>query len=181
MAIPAALADGSYPTPNRDLEAAVAVWHLRAALNVAALVCQGPEDAALTAGYNRLITDRKGTFDAALKAALKAAGSQAAHDTAMTRLYNYWSQPPAHAGFCARAGAALAAAQAVPAKDKLGPTALVQLAVLDAPFTDFYAAYDAWRRERQAAVVLAANGPVPAPTPDQPQRISYDGRIAAVP
>ena len=32
--------DGEFETPNRHLTSAEAIWHLRAALNVAALQCQ---------------------------------------------------------------------------------------------------------------------------------------------
>ena len=55
MAIPAMLADGSYPTPNRDLSPAAATWHLRAALNVAALACRGPAGDAIAVRYNAAI------------------------------------------------------------------------------------------------------------------------------
>ena len=39
LVLPARLGDGSYATPNRALSPVAAVWHLRAALNVAALAC----------------------------------------------------------------------------------------------------------------------------------------------
>jgi hypothetical protein len=59
MPIPALMADGRYATPNRNLSADGAVWHLRAALNVAALACRGPESAQVVADYNTLLTAQK--------------------------------------------------------------------------------------------------------------------------
>ena len=50
MTIPARLADGSYPTPNQHLGYAATLWHLRVALNVAALGCRGAGGDAITAG-----------------------------------------------------------------------------------------------------------------------------------
>ena len=56
IVIPVALADGTYPTPNRNLTTSAKVWHLRAALNVAALACRGPQEVVIVAGYNALLS-----------------------------------------------------------------------------------------------------------------------------
>ena len=59
------MGDGRYATPNRNLSADGAVWHLRAALNVAALACRGPDEAAIVAGYNALLARQKTLLDGA--------------------------------------------------------------------------------------------------------------------
>ena len=58
---PARDADGDYRTINHGIGAQQAMWHVRAALNVAAIGCRGTDGgAALTAAYNaRLQTGSK--------------------------------------------------------------------------------------------------------------------------
>lgn len=159
MQIPALMGDGRYATPNRNLSADGAVWHLRAALNVAALACRGPDEAAIIAGYNALIAQQKVALNGAqtrLTAEYKAAGGdwQDRYDDQMTRLYNFFSQSQARDAFCNAAAATLADSTTVTA-DALPSFAAGRLAVLEKPFTDFYAAYDAWRAERAAATRMA--------------------------
>ncbi len=160
LVIPARLADGSYATPNRDVFAPAAAWHLRAAFNVAALNCNDP---AIAAAYNRFLTvHRRALADAHRRA---AAFHGAGFDPAMTRLYNYFAQPPVLARFCATAGALAQEAANWPAAampDAAGPA----LARIDQPFIDFYARYDAWR--------AAAT----APRPTGP-RLTYQASIFA--
>lgn len=160
MVIPAMLPDGSYPTPNRALTPAATVWHLRAALNVAALACRSSQEAAIIAGYNSLLAAQKPTLvkaEATYAAEYRAGGGdwQDRYDDSMTRLYNFFSQSPARDAFCAAAGSVLADAATVPA-DGLAAFAATRLAMLEQPFTDFYRAYDAWRG--------AATRPLPART-----------------
>lgn len=177
MAIPARLADGSYPTPNRAVSGMGAVWHLRAALNVAALACRGPDEATTVARYNAMLATQKATLkqaEAALSAEYQASGGKewrGRYDDAMTRLYNFFSQSFVRDGFCAQASAVLAeAATVTPAA--FPAFAAAQLPTLDWPFTDFYRAYDAWRTGQQPAQqmpqqVIALNSvpsQPPAPT-----------------
>lgn len=165
MVIPIRMADGSYATPNRALTEAATMWHLRTALNVAALACRDGEEAQTTAAYNAMLTARKPALakaEANLSAEFKARGGdwRDSYDDAMTRLYNYWSQDFARAGFCAAAKQALTAAPAVPDAE-FAQFATTQLVALDQPFTDFFRAYDAWRT--QAALVPVAPRPLAAP------------------
>ncbi|WP_156340101.1 hypothetical protein [Sphingomonas sp. Leaf17] len=162
--IPTPFADGSYPTPNRVLTQAATIWHLRVGLNVAALACRGPQEAAIVAGYNALLTTHKAalvTAEATYAAEYRKAGGdwRDRYDDAMTRLYNFFSQSTARDEFCAAAGAVLAEAQAVPAADLTG-FAQTRLVRLDRPFTDFYRAVDVWRGRATArpAVAYAQNG-----------------------
>ncbi|HEY0621656.1 hypothetical protein [Sphingomonas sp.] len=162
LTIPAKLADGSYATPNRNVSAAGAVWHLRAAFNVAALSCP---DATLAAAYNRLLAGHRQALAAAHRTLTAEHGGMASFDPAMTRLYNYFAQPPVLPRFCAQAGPLLhqAAALSAGSLDGFAPAAL---AAIDRPFGDFYARYDAyrtdlaaWRAGTPAAPRLAATAP----------------------
>jgi len=61
---PATDGAGGYLTPNRGLSGEETTWHLRVALNVAALGCRG----ALVDGYNALLTAHKATLAATAEA-----------------------------------------------------------------------------------------------------------------
>jgi hypothetical protein len=145
LTVPARLPDGSYATPNRSPSPAAALWHLRAAFNVAALNCS---DAALAPAYNRLLTAHRAALTGAHRD-LSAQLGQAAFDPAMTRLYNYFALPPVTARFCAAAGPLLQQAAAL-APGTLAEFAPAALAAIDRPFADFYARYDQYRADRAA-------------------------------
>ena len=149
MKIPAVLADGTYPTPNRNLTTSAKVWHLRAALNVAALACRGPQEVVIVAGYNALLSAQKPVLakaEATYASEYKSGGGdwQDRYDDSMTRLYNFFSQSPARDGFCTAANTVLAQSAGVSA-EALPAFAAQNLPVLERPFTDFYRAVDAWR------------------------------------
>lgn len=143
LVIPERLVDGSFATSNRLLSPARTVWHLRAALNVAALRCADP---VLLADYNRFLAAQRTALAAAHRDARAEAGSEARFDAAMTRLYNYWALPPVHAAFCA--AAATVAGQAVTeAPADLAAFSPWALALLDAPLIEFFDRYDQYRVE----------------------------------
>ncbi|MEG3172226.1 hypothetical protein U1708_08370 [Sphingomonas sp. ZB1N12] len=184
IVIPVALADGTYPTPNRNLTTSAKVWHLRAALNVAALACRGPQELTIVAGYNALLSAQKPVLakaEATYASEYKAGGGdwQDRYDDSMTRLYNFFSQSPARDDFCAAAGAVLAQSTGLTA-DTLPAFAAQNLPVLERPFTDFYRAVDAWRgrtvRPVQPQLVAsrqyASNAPVQAITQARLQPVS---------
>ncbi|MGK6324536.1 hypothetical protein ACMGDM_15840 [Sphingomonas sp. DT-51] len=164
MTIPPRLADGSYPTPNRALSAAGAVWHLRSALNVAALACRGAQETTIIAQYNALIATRKAELasaQATLQAEYRAGGGdwQDRFDDQMTRLYNFFAQDLARDAFCGAAAETLGTIGAVPAAT-LPTFAAERLATLERPFTEFFAAYDRWRAGQLVPASVAAAGPV---------------------
>lgn len=164
LTLPARLADGSYATPNRDLSESATIWHVRSALNVAVLAC--PDGQALAAQYNRLLAVHR-TGLAKAHSGLVAEYRGGDLDTAMTRVYNYFSQPPAQRDFCPVATGLLHRAVAVPPADLAG-FAREALPQLDAPFIAFYRAYNAYR----ADLALWQTGRL---RPSGPQ-IAYDGR-----
>jgi len=149
IVIPVALADGTYPTPNRNLTTSAKVWHLRAALNVAALACRGPQEVVIVAGYNALLSAQKPVLakaEATYASEYKSGGGdwQDRYDDSMTRLYNFFSQSPARDDFCSAAQTVLAQSAGLTA-EALPAFAAQNLPVLERPFTDFYRAVDAWR------------------------------------
>lgn len=150
MRIPVRLPDGRWSTPNVGLSAAGTTWHLRAALNVAVLACHGPQQATMVTEYNALLNTRKAVLADAQTAlqqeyrATRGKEWEDAFDDQMTRLYNFFAQDFAHAGFCAAAQDALSAAAAVPPAALPG-FAAQRLPGLEGPFTDFFTAYDRWR------------------------------------
>jgi hypothetical protein len=162
--IPPRDVDGSYQTPNRHLIPEAIAWHVRAALNVAALGCRDAYEAQTTAQYNAMLRQQREVFaraETAVRADYRArfgAGWQDRHDEAMTRVYNFFAQPPAQAAFCDVAHAVLAESGAVDPAHFL-EFAADALPRLEAPFTDFYRAYDAYR----AALAEWRNGTSPAP------------------
>lgn len=183
--LPARGVDGAWLTPNRGLSAARAVWHLRSALNVAALGCRDAGEPARVAAYNALIARHDAAFAAAnraLAAEYKASAGatwQDAQDDAMTRLYNYWAQPPVQRGLCAAADAVLADAALLPAGGLPG-FAATALPRVEAPFLAFYDRYAeyrtalaAWRAGQAPPVRLAAAPAAPVPA----ARIAIDPAI----
>ena len=128
------------PSPiNANLSSAATVWHLRAALNVAALGCRGAgAETALAPQYNAMLIARKAELavaEGALSAEFRAGGGQwqDRYDHAMTRLYNFFAVTQAHDRFCAAAVRVMAEAQGL-APGALPGFAARQLPVLDAAF-----------------------------------------------
>ena len=171
MRIPARLSDGSYMTPNRDLSSAAILWHLRTALNVAALGCRGAGQETLVDDYNAMLTARKVLLmktETQLAAEYRAGGGdwRANYDNAMTRLYNYWSFSPARDGFCQAATMTVGRIAGLP-DAALEASATSMLHDVEQPFIAFFQAYDAWRAG-QADVqqpAAASGGPVPGTVP----------------
>ncbi len=151
---PQLLTDGTYLTPNRTVSPAGAIWHLRAGLNVAALACRGPQDAALAGQYNALIAAHRIELARAQAALTAEQGGVAGHDDAMTRLYNYYAMPPAQPEFCRAAAALLAEAGYVPAGG-LAAFALAAMPRIDAPFVAVFRAVDAARTPYQVVAPVA--------------------------
>jgi len=153
--VPATDADGTYLTINHALDPAETAWHVRSALNVAALSCRGANEGQIIAAYNSLLRTQKKALAAALKATeaqyRKEQGKswQTEHDRHMTRVYNFFAQPPAQRAFCETAAAVLAEASAVPA-DGFLTFAATALPRLEQPFTDVFRAYDGYHRDLAA-------------------------------
>ncbi len=172
-------ADGQYVTINSGVSGERAFWHVRTALNVAAVGCRGTVEVPLVAAYNRFVANHSAAIRAAERAVIAdlAKSSRtngiAARDALSTRLFNYFAQPTAGPAFCA---AALPMAEEIAA----GPAATQfaearrRLDVMDQPFRDFYAAFARYQRDAAAwdlayappptAVTVAVQPPVTGPS-----------------
>lgn len=150
LVIPVREPDGSYRTPVHAVSPAEAVWHVRSALNVAALGCRDAQEARTIAAYNAFIAHEAPALAAAdrdTQAVYRSrfgAAWQDRHDAAMTRVYNFFAQPPAHESFCVVAEQILDESQDV-APEAFGAFAQAALARLETPFTVFYAQYESYR------------------------------------
>ncbi|MBN8808980.1 MAG: hypothetical protein J0I47_12215 [Sphingomonas sp.] len=115
------------------------VWHLRSALNVAALGCRDGDEAATVAAYNDMLHRDDAVFDTAnavVDARYKVqfgAKWESAREHAMTQLYNFFAQPAAQGQFCAVAKDVLARIASVPPSD-LPAFAEAALPQLEQPF-----------------------------------------------
>ena len=139
------------------------VWHVRVALNVAALGCRDADERATVAAYNTLLREQAvelAAANAAVDARYKAqygARWQDAREHDMTQLYNFFAQPAAQAQFCAAAKAELAKVAAVGGRD-LEPFAVAELPALEAPFWN---GGDQLANEPAPAAVVAVSAAVP--------------------
>lgn len=155
MKSPTKRADGTYFTPNLDNTDQAAVWHLRNALNVAALGCDQAGGGVLD-HYNAWLRTRGAVIDRYYQAYIRewqAPGWwdwQRVYDDNQTRIYNFYAQPAIRTAFCAAARAEIVQVAQV-ADDDLPAFAHAALRRLDRPFVDFFKAYDAWRDYYQPA------------------------------
>jgi hypothetical protein len=174
--LPAYGVDGVRVTPNRGLSRDENIWHFRAAINVAALNCQGPVWGVIAQNYNKFIIVHKARLNVANKAVdneyrKRFPGQNAlrVRDTKMTDLYNYFAHPPVRKEFC---DAALNKSTEVLG---LPLTALPEYAIgglgdLDAIFLRFYDAYAKyeidladWNMKYGPKPVPATPGPITSP------------------
>lgn len=166
--IPEPGADGRFTTINSGIGGEEALWHVRSALNVAALACRG--DAATLRYYNQFLTQRKAVLASAYASEAGHLGG-AALDRHMTQLYNFFAQPPAQAAFCRAAAREAAHIVSVPAGD-LPAYAGGAIGRLEAPILAFYRAYDGYRHDlaawkahpeaKRTRIAAAPSRPAPA-------------------
>ena len=177
MKIPAKRSDGTYGTPNLDNTDQAAVWHLRNALNVAALGCE-QAGGGVTKPYNAWIVTHAAALDRYYRAYIREwqetgwGDWERVYDDNQTRIYNFYAQPAMRTTFCAVARKEIVAVSQV-ADDDLPAFARAALLRIDRPFVEFYAAYDAWRNYYDPApppvvrtidVPEVASDTVPQPT-----------------
>lgn len=143
LSVPKPGADGRYATVNSGIGSTEALWHVRAALNVAALGCRG--DATLAKSYNQFLSQRKAQLSAAYSDETKRLG-MAALDTHSTRIYNFFAQPDVQPSFCKAAAAEITQLATIPTTN-LNAQAVMAIGRLEAPFTTFYDAYNKYSRE----------------------------------
>lgn len=153
--VPALRVDGLRDTINRDLGPLETLWHVRAALNVAALSCTGPLYERLVGDYNAFITNNSASLRNANNAIIRkfqretGSGYKTEHDRHQTQLYNYWSFSPLRRPFCDQAVQISQRAIVTKSAD-LDVFAAEALPELERPFTDFYLAYEEYEKDLEA-------------------------------
>jgi hypothetical protein len=145
--LPAYGADGLRITPNRGLSREESIWNFRAAINVAALNCQGPVWGVIAQNYNRMIVVHKARLTVANTAVdneyrKRFPGQNAlrVRDTRTTELYNYFALPPVREAFCNAALSKSQEAVTVPVA-AFPEYAIGGLSDFDNIFLNFYDAY----------------------------------------
>lgn len=157
MDVPQLGPDGRRITVLSNPSADERVWYFRSAWNVAALNCVGPTYQPILDGYGAFIktharplkqvNDRiNATYRKDYSVARDAIK---AREKTMTTVYNYFALPPARAAFCQ---SALAVANQALATPKYDPAAFaaVNFKSLEAPFDQFFAAYEQYQRDSAA-------------------------------
>lgn len=146
-------ADGVRITPNRGISSEEQIWHLRAALNVAALVCQGPVWDEVSRNYNQYITIHKARLakttklvDADFKRRYPGQNGLRVRDTQMTALYNYFALPPVHQEFCDTSLAKTRELLILPPAG-LDAYSITALGEVDGVFIRFYNAFEQYQRD----------------------------------
>jgi len=186
MKIPPKLANGTYGTPNINNTDAAAVWHLRNALNVAALGCN-QAGGGVVEPYNAWITTHAAVLDRYLQTYIhewQAPGWgdwQRVYDNNQTRIYNFYSQSTMRVAFCAVARGEIAQVGQVADAD-LPAFARASLLRLDEPFVAFYAAFDTWRdhyEQARSPVASTVDAPIAVATPAP--LVTLDGNAPVTP
>jgi len=193
MTIPPLGVDGVRVTPNRFLTPDENIWHLRSAINVAALNCQGPVWDQIAVEYNRFIITHKTRLSQVGKAIDRVYVSRfpgqnglRVRDTKMTDLYNYFALPPVKTEFCDAALRRVTEGNAVPSAT-LTDFSLGALAELDGVFIRFFDAYVKYERDLADWNMRFAPRPAPQPIflpnpqPAQPATTTTTTTTAAKP
>ncbi len=183
--IPPIGADGVRMTPNRGLSFQEQIWHLRAALNVAALNCRGIVWDEITTNYNRYLTLHKTQLAKTTKAVdqeyVKRYPGQnglRVRDTKMTDLYNYFAMPPVKQEFCNAALTKSREIVALPVAD-LPTYSVTALANLDTIYLRFYDAF--LKYQQDLAEWNLKYAPRPAPTVVAPATVPATTPITSAP
>jgi hypothetical protein len=172
MKVPPVGIDGVRVTPNRGLTREENIWHLRSAINVAALNCQGAVWGEIAQNYNKYLVTHKSRLAQANKAVdaeyVKRYPGQnglRVRDTKTTDLYNYFALPPVRAEFCDKSlikSRELLALQST----ALPEYSFGALNDVDATFINFFNAFEQYKVDLANWNARYAPPPVaPAPAP----------------
>jgi hypothetical protein len=152
MAMPGRGVDGRWQTVNTNLTDDQLVWNMRSAWNVAALNCLDARYQPILDGYSaflkrntkplKAVNDRlEKTYGARYKSRREA---MVARDGYTTKVYNFFSLPPARTPFCEAALTMSQQALQSPPKDPLSFSRTHFDGML-APFDQFYNDYEAYQ------------------------------------
>ena len=152
MTIPQVAPDGVRQTVNAYITPAQTTWNVRSALNVAALNCLADEHAGILPNYKLFLEN----FDKPLDRANDAVEAEfrekygdrktgrAELDSYMTKVYNYFTMPPAKAEFC-DAALELSNESTMVAPADLESFSARALARFEGVFEDFFRSFERYR------------------------------------
>ncbi|MFC0202743.1 hypothetical protein [Novosphingobium soli] len=156
MTIPPVSNDGTRHTVNYGISTSQAVWNLRSGYNVAALNCVEAEYTPILEGYKRFLKvydkslDRASRdIDASFRTQHAGRAATVARETYQTQVYNFFSLPPVDSGFCKAAMELSAELQTVD-PSQFEAYSYKGLAKLEAPFKEFFDAYEQYRADLAA-------------------------------
>ncbi len=157
MQIPPLGPDGRRQTIHRGLSQDELAWHFRSAWNVAAVNCLEDSYAPIVEGYRSYIGDNavvlKSLNDRIENEYRRREGSARAallaREDHMTRVYNYFAIPSARGDFCQVMLQIALETQASPPADPIG-FALANFPRIEAPFENFFTAYERYQRDSAA-------------------------------
>jgi hypothetical protein len=148
---------GKYLTPNRGMNGYQALWHVRMALNVAALGCKSANDQARLQ-YNTMLRVHAKTLMETNKTVDGIYNARYGKNALLMReklntiVYNYFALPPAQKAFCETAVAVVTTINGM-TPEMLLDYAPKALEMLEQPFQAFWEAYadylrrlEEWRR-----------------------------------
>lgn len=160
-------ADGVRITPNRNLSREEAIWNFRAAINVAALNCQGPVWGQIAQNYNQMIvmhkvqlTKTNAALDNEYRRRYPGQNALRVRDTRSTELYNYFALPPVREEYCNLGLRKSQEALLVPLAG-FADFSIAGLGEIDGIYLNFYDAYAQY--ERDIVDWNLRYGPQPAP------------------
>jgi hypothetical protein len=154
MNIPRMGSSGLRETVNTNLTDDEKVWHFRSGWNAAALNCTAPEYAPINTAYNQFINKHQRALvrvnNRLEEQFRKAEGSKRAallaREEKLTKVYNFFSLPPARRQFCTTMLALSNDALANPITDPVA-YALQNFELIQNPFFTFFAEYETYERE----------------------------------
>ncbi|KMS54931.1 hypothetical protein V474_17840 [Novosphingobium barchaimii LL02] len=156
MTVPPVAEDGQRHTVNYGISTSQTVWNLRSGYNVAALNCVEPQFAPILDGYKRFLktydkslTKASAEIDRSFKTQHKGRAAIVARETYQTQVYNFFSLPPVDAGFC-KAAMELSAELTTIEPSQFENYSYQGLAKLEAPFKEFFTAYEQYRADLAA-------------------------------
>lgn len=174
MTIPPVDADGTRHTVNYGISTSQAVWNLRSAYNVAALNCVEVQYTPILDGYKRFLKVYAKQLDSASKEIDRSFLTQhtgraaiVARETYQTQVYNFFSLPPVDSGFC-KAAMELSTELLTVDPTQFEAYSYTGLAKMEAPFKEFFAAYEQYRADLAAWQSRYGGGFITVrPTPEQ--------------
>lgn len=189
MTIPPLDAQGVRHTVNYGISTSQAVWNLRSAYNVAALTCIEAEYAPILDGYKRFLKVYAKPLDKANKEIDSSFRTQhvgraatVARESYQTQVYNFFSLPPVDSGFCKAAMDVSTELLTVDAT-QFEAYSFTGLAKLEAPFKEFFLAYEQYKADLAAWQAKYAGGPIIVrpgmPSPTATSKPAMQGPLAA--